>query len=319
MTKSIYNQLFAARTQEEAFPGDAMSAMLLAWLERDQWPMIWTQSLRYLFHTNNRTNQRIHPKHRNPAPVELARGMAMSAQQHLELPETFVSIYGRSAAQDPLAQSVDRDTENAMVDFLSAVRTGEFDQACLTLTTPTVLYDQLVSTGEDPLLLQSSFAIIREALLENPELQEQLQEQYNAVGEIRVRQVAKLDDVQRLKSLAVQFYGTESGRLAESLLADRELAAGNFLAAADGFASLVENPGAADAQPWLAKFRLSRAMAGMSEGEQLTSPVQLGSVKYTPAQFETFLKSLLTGPEQKPFVPVVAAETLAPGPSRPQA
>ena len=204
-----YNQPFAARTQEEAFPGDAMSAMLLAWLERDQWPMIWTQSLRYLFHTNNRTNQRIHPKHRNPAPVELARGMAMSAQQHLELPETFVSIYGRSAAQDPLAQSVDRDTENAMVDFLSAVRTGEFDQACLTLTTPTVLYDQLVSTGEDPLLLQSSFAIIREALLENPELQEQLQEQYNAVGEIRVRQVAKLDDVQRLKSLAVQFYGTE--------------------------------------------------------------------------------------------------------------
>ena len=309
-----YQQPFASQVHKEAFPGDAMSAMLLALLERDQWPMIWTESLRYLYHTNNRTNQRIRPQRRNPAPVELARGMAMSAQHHLELPQTFGSIYGRSAAEDPLAQSVDRDTENAMVDFLSAVRSGEFDQACLSLTTPTLLRDQLVSAGDDPLLLQSSFAIIRESLLENPELQEQLIEQYNAVGEIRVRQVAKLDDVQRLKSLAVQFYGTESGRLAESLLADRELAAGNFLAAADGFASLLANPGSSDTQLWQAKFRLSRAMAGMGEGEKLTAPVQLGSVRYTPEQFEVFLKSLLTGPEQKPFVPVVAAETLAPGP-----
>lgn len=215
--------------------------------------------------------------------------------------ETGDALAGFDAAYQvhPLSLRADREAESLLAEFQAAIEAQQPGQAArLLVASP--LMDTLVAVGEDRDLLRSSHLLVRQALRQSPALREAIREEHEAVGDLRVRRAIAAGDQPTLEALALQFYGSAPGKAAAMHLADRELSLGRFLAAAERYQSLLDLPDAPPDPAMRAKHRLAWAMMGEARGEPIATDVQLGEHRYTPAQFEQFIGTLIAANSASP-------------------
>ena len=202
----------------------------------------------------------------------------------------------------PLIVDSDRESMNTVSEFLAAVESNAFDHACRILTRHS-LPDGIAPVDNEGRLFKATYVLLREMIEGNEALSSRLQQQYAAVGLIRLRQALDQGRLDALEALATQFHGTEASRQALNHLADRDLSMGNFFSAAARYDALIEQATEADKPTIAAKRRLSLAMAGEDAGKPVVQPVMLGSQRMSPGDFEQLVSSLLDERRKSGFMP----------------
>lgn len=136
----------------------------------------------------------------------------------------------------PLAQPVSKEAYNVMAEFQAAVSGGAFQDACQVIASSgsTELIGLLPDSQDDQLLVSFPNAVAM-AMNRNPELRQQMNDRFGAVGLLRVRQAIRNGDFQQVEAATVQFFGTPAAAESDLWLGDRALAAGQFVQARSYF------------------------------------------------------------------------------------
>ncbi len=208
----------------------------------------------------------------------------------------------RSFPPHPLIVESDRESMNTVSEFLAAVDSKAFDHACRILTRQS-LPDGIAPVDPNGRLFKATYVLLREMIEQHEPLATKLQQQYAAIGMIRLRQSIDQGRLDNLEALATQFHGTQASRQALSHLADRDLSMGDFFSAAARYDTLLEQA-TDEARPTItAKRRLALAMAGEDTGFPVTQPVKMGSQTMSPGDFEQLVSSLLDERRKSGFMP----------------
>ncbi|MEX2216968.1 MAG: PA14 domain-containing protein [Phycisphaeraceae bacterium] len=194
--------------------------------------------------------------------------------------------------EHPLAIISDRESMNTVSEFLAAVDSKEYPHACVILTRQS-LPDGIAPVDKDNLLFKNTYVLLEQMIDANEPIAARIKEQYAAIGMIRLRQAIGQGRFDHLKSLAVQFHGTQAARDALLQLADRDLSMGNFFSAAARYDALMDQADASLKPHMIAKRRLAMAMAGVDTGEPVKYRVQLGGQTLPAGDFEQLVSSLL--------------------------
>ncbi len=212
----------------------------------------------------------------------------------------------------PLAVSDDPDMMNILGEFLFLVRKKQYEAACKVLTSRT-LPNALVATESNQEILQTSHFKIRQIIHATPPLGLVLQQaRYRQIGMIRLERARRQNDLETLRSLAVQFTRTEPGLAALSVLADRDLSNGDFSRAAARYRLLQESDHDSHRDDTAAKFRLASAMMGKLAGKPATRSVNLPGGTFSPEEFERMIEQLASARNRST---VAAAHRPGPGPA----
>ncbi|MBL7134301.1 MAG: PQQ-binding-like beta-propeller repeat protein, partial [Phycisphaerae bacterium] len=213
----------------------------------------------------------------------------------------------------PLVVHADHATLNILGEFLALVREKHYESAC-TVITGQALPDALVALGGEQDILWTSHFRVREVIRTTPQLRQVLKERHSEIGMIRLERARKHNDLEALKALTAQFYGTEPGFAAMHVLADRDLSNGNFYAAAGRYQLLQGEQEYARRRDAAAKFRLASAMFGRLAGEPPTQPVVLPGKTFSPQEFEQMVRRLVTEHKAAGQAFKAAVDAAAPGP-----
>ncbi|MBI1312051.1 PQQ-binding-like beta-propeller repeat protein [bacterium] len=136
----------------------------------------------------------------------------------------------------PLAHSVSKEAYNVMAEFQAAVSGNAFDDACAVISSAasTELLGLLPDSQDGRLMISFPNAVAL-AMSQQPQLRRTMNEQFGAIGRLRVREAIQNADHRRIEAATVQFFGTLAAAESAAWLGDRALAAGRFAAARSYF------------------------------------------------------------------------------------
>lgn len=171
----------------------------------------------------------------------------------------------------PLAQPVSKEAYNVMAEFQAAVSGEAWSDACQVISSAgsANLIGLLPDSLDEQLLISFPNAVSL-AMLRHSELRQHMNDQFGAIGRLRVRQAIENGDHRQVESATIQFFGTPAAAESDLWLGDRALAAGQFARARsffqralDGFRlnSQVENSEIVSAS---ARLKLASTMLGES-------------------------------------------------------
>ena len=266
----------------EVMPPSLLSLYMLDLMVRGEWKSVRLEALRAIYMSYGRAQAGVPP---------LVKWALTEAEGRLR--DTSGSILAAVPAwRHPLVVDDNREMLNLLGEFVFLVKDKHYESACKIITTR-ALGDALVSLGVERDILQTSHFLIRDTIDSTPELGEILrQRRYTDIGMIRLERARKQNDVAAIKSLAVQFHGTEPGLGAMHVLADRDLSTGDFRGAADRYKVLQGEPNYPRRSEAAAKYRLAWAMLGRLAGRPVTKPVVLSGGTFSARQFEQMIQQL---------------------------
>ena len=300
----------------QVVPPRLLRMRLMDLINRDKWKSVRLDAARFLYMVQHLPTLREQSlAHSND------RGSVALAHWALARARAELGDDGEAGMEDlptewvhPLVVPSDKQMLNIMGEFLILVGDKNYASASRALIRQT-LPNQLVPLGDEADLLRSSHFKIRQILRATPALRDVLRTQHAGVGMIRLKRARRQDDVQALKSLAAQFYGTEPGFEAMHALADRDLSHGSFYSAASRYQLLLAEEGYPRRRDAAAKFRFASAMLGQLVGEAVTEDVVFPGATFTAAQFEKMVRRLARERHASRVLGELSA-ALAGGPSR---
>lgn len=203
----------------------------------------------------------------------------------------------------PLAQPVSKEAYNVMAEFQAAVDGAAFQDACQVISSAgsAHLIGLLPDSQDDQLLVSFPNAVAM-AMDRYPELRQQMNERFGAIGRLRVRQAIENGDYRQVEAATIQFFGTPAAAESDLWLGDRAMSAGDFAQARSFFEraisgfrknSQIETSEAAAA---MTRLQIVTALLGLNtlEGEvkPQTRSVSLGNQQLSPQQFASLVKEI---------------------------
>lgn len=203
----------------------------------------------------------------------------------------------------PLAQPVSKEAYNVMAEFQAAVDGAAFQDACQVISSAGSAHlIGLLPDSEDAQLLVSFPNAVSMAMDRYPQLRQQMNERFGAVGRLRVRAAIENGDYRQVESATIQFFGTPAAAESDLWLGDRALSAGNFAQARSYFEravvefrrnSQIDTPEVASAT---ARLKLVEGLIGEGneqvEATETLQPVSFGSQTLTPDQLTGLVDEL---------------------------
>tara|TARA_R110002072_G_scaffold146075_3_gene292900 strand:+ start:68846 stop:74062 length:5217 start_codon:yes stop_codon:yes gene_type:complete len=195
----------------------------------------------------------------------------------------------------PLAQPVSKEAYNVMAEFQAAVDGGAFQDACQVISSAgsANLIGLLPDSQDDQLLVSFPNAVAM-AMDRYPELRQQMNDRFGAIGRLRVRQAIENGDYRQVEAATIQFFGTPAAAESDLWLGDRAMSAGQFAQARSFFErsingfranSQIESSELASA---IARLKVVEGLLGEKRerhsAEELTQTVSFGSQQFSPEQ-----------------------------------
>jgi outer membrane protein assembly factor BamB len=210
----------------------------------------------------------------------------------------------------PLAEPVSKEAYNVMAEFQAAVDGAAFQDACQVISsTGSANLIGLLPDSQDDQLLVSFPNAVAMAMDRYPELRQQMNERFGAIGRLRVRQAIENGDYRQVEAATIQFFGTPAAAESDLWLGDRAMSAGDFAQARSFFEraisgfrknSQIETGEAAAA---MTRLQIVTALLGVNtlEGsvKPETRPVSLGSQQLSPQQFASLVKEISESQSQQ--------------------
>jgi outer membrane protein assembly factor BamB len=157
----------------------------------------------------------------------------------------------------------------------------------------------LLSDVVDSQLLIPYPAMVRLAMRDHPQLRDLMRRRFSATAQLRVRRAMAQIDVQAVRSLTLQFFGTDAAAEAEAWLGDRALSGGQFTEAVSRYERALSGAAASRRQGVAARLRLASAMIGLKIGSPPLKSVVIGSATIDPAEFEKMVGEMLKRSSQR--------------------
>lgn len=167
--------------------------------------------------------------------------LAVQATLDSEMRATRQELPGRwktslTIDRHPLAHSVSKEAYNVMAEFQAAVSGNAYDDACAVISSAASSeLLGLLPDSQDARLMISFPSAVALAMNQQPQLRRTMNEQFGAIGRLRVREAIQNADHRRIEAATVQFFGTLAAAESAAWLGDRALAAGQFAAARSYF------------------------------------------------------------------------------------
>ena len=289
---------------------DLLRMYLLGLMARGKWESVRLEAMRAAFMAPG--------GHQSSSPPFVRWALARAQEQLSEEPVPGVAGVTETRRHSLIA-SDDRQMLNIMGEFQFLVRGKHYEAACAKITSQP-LDDMLVSLVGEEDLLQTSHFCIREAIRTTPQLREILkQPRYSQVGMIRLERARRQNDLDAIRSLTVQFYGTMPGLGAMHVLADRDLSNGDFRGAAARYQVLRGEQDYPQRDDAAAKFRLASAMLGRLAGPPVKKPVVLPGGTFGAKEFEQMVRQLVADRKSAGAALTAGVYPPAPGPGGGQA
>ena len=209
----------------------------------------------------------------------------------------------------PLAHSVSKEAYNVMAEFQAAVSGNAFDDACAVISSAasTELLGLLPDSLDGRLMISFPNAVAL-AMSQQPELRRTMNEQFGAIGRLRVREAIQNADHRRIEAATVQFFGTLAAAESAAWLGDRALAGGRFAAAGSYFEraladyQLNSQIETSEQRSLRAKLELTRQLsataADLTAAQPATNvltgdtPIEFNSASIATAAFNSLLTEL---------------------------
>ena len=225
----------------------------------------------------------------------------------------------------PLAQPVSKEAYNVMAEFQAAVDGNAFQDACQVIASAgsADLIGLLPDSQDDQLLVSFPNAVAM-AMDRHPELRQQMNERFGAVGRLRVRQAIENGDYRQVEAATVQFFGTPAAAESDLWLGDRAVAAGQFAQARSYFeraiAGFRKNSQVETAEITSTEARIKLVLALLGEtpedaaAEAEPRSVTIGSQQLSPQQLTALVGELTeTRAQQDSAGTTLAQISKAPG------
>jgi hypothetical protein len=203
----------------------------------------------------------------------------------------------------PLAQPVSKEAYNVMAEFQAAVDGDAFQDACQVIASAgsANLIGLLPDSQDDQLLVSFPNAVAM-AMDRHPQLRQQMNDRFGAIGQLRVRQAIENGDYRQVESATIQFFGTPAAAESDLWLGDRAVSSGKFAQAREYFeraiAGFRKNSKIETSELTAATARLKIVKALLGETlEHLATdagdrPVRFGNQQLPPQQFDSLVAEL---------------------------
>lgn len=203
----------------------------------------------------------------------------------------------------PLAQPVSKEAYNVMAEFQAAIDGAAFQDACQVISSAgsANLIGLLPDSRDDQLLVSFPNAVAM-AMNQHPQLRQQMNERFGAIGRLRVRQAIENGDFRQVEAATVQFFGTPAAAESDLWLGDRAMSAGQFAQARSYFERAVSgfqmNSQIESTEIAAASARLQMASALLGESPPNDSDVTVarsvsfGNHQLTSQQFSGLVNEL---------------------------
>jgi hypothetical protein len=203
----------------------------------------------------------------------------------------------------PLAQPVSKEAYNVMAEFQAAVDGDAFQDACQVIASAgsANLIGLLPDSLDNQLLVAFPNAVAM-AMDQYPQLRQQMNDRFGAIGRLRVRQAIENGDYRQVESATIQFFGTPAAAESDLWLGNRAASAGEFAQAREYFEraiagfrkhSQIETSEVATAT---ARLKVVNALLGDTPEKPAADtearPVTFGSQQLSPQQFASLVTEL---------------------------
>ena len=220
----------------------------------------------------------------------------------------------------PLAQPVSKEAYNVMAEFQAAVDGGAFQYACQVISSAgsANLIGLLPDSQDDQLLVSFPNAVVM-AMDRYPELRQQMNDRFGAIGRLRVRQAIENGDYRQVEAATIQFFGTPAAAESDLWLGDRAMSAGQFAQARslferaiNGFRanSQIESSELASAT---ARLKVVEGLLGekreLSSAGELTQTVSFGSLQISPEQVTKLVDEIAASRAQQASEGTVSSQS----------
>lgn len=210
----------------------------------------------------------------------------------------------------PLAQPVSKEAYNVMAEFQAAVDGAAFQDACQVISSAgsANLIGLLPDAQDDELLVSFPNAVAM-AMNQHPQLRQQMNERFGAIGRLRVRQAIENGDYRQVEAATVQFFGTPASAESDLWLGDRAMSAGQFAQARNYFErarsgfqmnSQIESPEIASTT---ARLQIVSALLGENSPQESVEvnsrPVSFGSRQLSAQQLTGLVSELTESQTQR--------------------
>ena len=186
-----------------------------------------------------------------------------------------------------------RTASRLAADLNAAVTMGMWEHGARLITQP-LIEDVLVADPMDADLFTGLHTLIRNKIQAHPALARTIQQDHGALAELRLERMLREGEWSGLGSLAMQFAGTQAARRAKLLLADRDLAAGQFAPALRRYEQLLgEETEVNLTSDVAARRRLAAALMGADLPPTLPGSVRIGQVQLASGELERVVAGLL--------------------------
>jgi outer membrane protein assembly factor BamB len=189
---------------------------------RGEWEALWYETERYRFQTLSRES--------DPYPQIGRTNTGRMVEELRDFAANRLGIFhaGRLRAH-PLRIDSNRDSQNLLAEFATALEDGDFTQAGRLLTGDE-LPPGLAATADADLFLPMGEFLRRQAVAHAP-LRQHLRDKFGAIAGLRLATARLGNRPKDFQTLRDQFPGTDAARAAALHLADRDLSMGRFSAA----------------------------------------------------------------------------------------
>jgi outer membrane protein assembly factor BamB len=242
--------------------------------DQGKWEDLRREAARYIFFSRPDRNNR------------LARMMLHETSRYLD----DIKIEDPITILHPMRMAVEREAETLLGEFSAAAAAGEVDRACKLLTRGRFASAMLGVPGDTD-LYKPSANVISDLLQASPAVREHLTKNYASLGRIRLNRSVAEGRFDELEDVAVQFGGTDAGKRALIILANRDLSSGYFSRAVKRYDTVLAG-GAGDDEA-LIRVRRSLAMSMMgADPEPVKSAVNLPGAALSADAYNNQLKTI---------------------------
>jgi hypothetical protein len=126
----------------------------------------------------------------------------------------------------------------------------------------------------------------------HPELHATMQREYGDLAMLRLKQATTDGDLDAVRALTTQFFGTVAAAEAQMWLGDRALAMGDAPRAEAHYRAAEREGSPESASTIAARLRLAAAFQGRDFGAPPTTSIALGETTVSPAEFERVVSTL---------------------------
>ena len=187
----------------------------------------------------------------------------------------------------PLIEELSKDSYNVLAEFQAILDSQSPQEAArmIAQVDPQVAAG-LAPSGDDKQLLLSVPVAFTAAIRHDPQLQTEIQSQFGALAQLRVRQAISEGNPQGVQLTTTRYFGTPSASEAHRWLGDRALSAGQFALALRHYEEAQAHASPSLKGELTPRARLTAAMLGQNLGAPVTGTVTLGELRLSAAEFE---------------------------------